>query len=99
TVFVSIAPTQGSTRMQVTPRVSNVEGGLIARIEAPSVEVVLEGPLPVLNTLVPTDIQATVDLQGLSIGEYEREVQIAVPEGIRVDSVQPSTVTVTLGQE
>ncbi|MQA00106.1 MAG: hypothetical protein GEU80_12400 [Dehalococcoidia bacterium] len=99
TVFVSIAPTQGSTRMQVTPRVSNVEGGLIARIEQPSIEVVVEGPLPVLNTMPLTDLQATVDLEGLAIGTYEREVQVTAPEGIRVTAVQPATVTVTLSQE
>jgi YbbR domain-containing protein len=77
---------------------TNVPPGLAAQFSPMTVDIILSGPLPILDTLSPSDIIVTVDLTGKGIGTFQASptVQIRQTE-LRVVSIQPGTVEVTLG--
>lgn len=98
TVTVTVAPATGSLRTRLAVDVTAVGVGRVGRVAGSgSVEVILEGPLPVLNALAPGEVRATVDASGATTGTLTLPVTIRTPEGITVQSVQPATVTVTIG--
>lgn len=72
--------------------------GLVATISPDSVDVILSGPLPALETLNPNDVRVVVDLTGLPAGAYQVTPRVEILlEGIRTESINPSTVEVILG--
>lgn len=98
TVTVTITPASGSRRTTIAVEAINVPSGRVARIQGSgSVEVILEGPLPVLNAMVSGDLRATVDVAGAGTGTLSLQVTVRAPDGVSVKSVQPATVTVTIG--
>ena len=60
------------------------------------VEVILSGPLPLLDTLEPDDVRVVLDLFGLTAGTHQIEPQIVVPEGVTAQSINPATVQVEI---
>jgi YbbR domain-containing protein len=71
--------------------------GLKADISPTTVDVILAGPLPVLNSLQPADVHVRVDLSGLAIGTYQLIPDILIVEqGVTVQSILPGTVEVTI---
>ncbi|GMU41760.1 MAG: hypothetical protein AMXMBFR23_26260 [Chloroflexota bacterium] len=95
TVTVSIAPMTGTLRMRLAVTTEGLVGGATALVDPGNIEVVLEGPLPVLNALGTADVRATVDLIG-RVGTVNVPVEVTVPEGVTLVSVQPQSVTVTI---
>jgi YbbR domain-containing protein len=96
-VQVSIAAIEGSLTMtlQVVPV------GLLptkaAVISPQLVDVILSGPVSILDSLTAEDIRVSVDVTGLEIGTYQLEPQVDVlPERIMVDAINPQTVEVTI---
>jgi len=63
------------------------------RLEPPEVKVILEGRDQIIETTVPKDITAYVDLAGATVG-YSLLVNIIPPANCNVISVMPSTVTI-----
>ena len=95
TVTVTIEPISGALRTSLAVRGEGL--GLRATFEPATVQVLMEGPLPVLNALPPGEPGAFVDLRGLSSGTYDLPVEVRLPDGVELQSVQPETVTVTIG--
>lgn len=95
TVTVSIAPMTGRLRMRLAVTTEGLAGGSTALVDPGNIEVVLEGALPVLNALGTADVRATADLIG-RVGTVTVPVQVTVPEGVTLVSVQPQSVTVTI---
>ena len=61
------------------------------------IDVILSGPVPVLNTLGPTDVRAVVDLNGYDVGTYQFIPEINIlPERVQKVSMLPSTVEITI---
>jgi YbbR domain-containing protein len=60
-------------------------------------DVILSGPVPVLNTLGAADVRVVVDLSGYDVGTYQfiPEVNI-LPERVQKASMFPATVEVTI---
>ena len=73
-----------------------VADGLEAVLDVASVEVVVEGPLTLLNALLPSQVQVTVNAAGLEAGTAELAVTVSVPQDLSVVAVQPPTLSVTL---
>lgn len=70
---------------------------LSATISPDTVDVILTGPLPVLEALNPNDVRVVVDLTGLTAGAYQLTPRIEILlENIRTESINPATVEVTL---
>jgi YbbR domain-containing protein len=77
--------------------VIGLEPGLNADISPATVDVILTGPLPVLNSLQPADVHVRVDVSGLAIGTYQLVPVVLVAEqGVTVQSILPGTVEVTI---
>ena len=96
TVTVSFVPISGSLRITVAPQVVAVADGLDAVLDVGSVAVVVEGPLALLNSLLPSRVLATVNAAGLDAGTTELAVKVSVPLDLSVVAVQPPTLSVTL---
>ncbi len=96
-VQVSIAAIEGS----LTISLPVIPIGLLpiqaAVISPDSVDVILSGPIPVLDTLSPDDIRVLVDVTDLELGNYQLEPSVdVIPDRIIVESVLPSSVSVEI---
>lgn len=98
TVTVTITPAAGSRRTTLAVEVLNVAPGRVGRVQGSgSVDVILDGPLPVLNAMAASELRATADAGGASTGTLVLQVNVKTPDGVTVKSVQPASVTVTIG--
>lgn len=96
TVSIRIRPVDGSISMSVPLQAENVGADLSVVGGLPTIEVVLTGPQPQLLELAVSDVAATVDMSGNGEGTHEADVEIDTPNGIDVESVSPSRVSVTI---
>jgi YbbR domain-containing protein len=78
------------------PEVEGIGSGLTADVGVETVEVTLNGPLPLINSLTADDLKLTLDVSGLGVGIHEVTPQISLPDGVIVSSLRPETVSVTL---
>lgn len=96
TVFVTVAPVQGSLRLDVSVTVRNVGSGLRATIAADAVSVLLAGPLAALATVGADNLEASIDLSGLAVGSHAVTVNVRPPSDLTITSVTPQSLSVTL---
>lgn len=96
TVRVTIAPARGSFSYTVAVTATDVPEGLTATLAPATVQVVLVGSVPDLNAIDASTIIATVSLNGLKAGQQSVLVRVQAPNGVRVGSISPDHVTVTL---
>ncbi len=79
--------------------VLGLAAGLKAQISSQTVDVILSGPVPLLNTLKAQDVRITVDVNGLGPGTYQRtpSVEITIAD-VDVESILPATIEVVLAE-
>jgi YbbR domain-containing protein len=95
-VRVLVAMVEGSKTIQVSPIVANATSGLNYSVAPGAVNVVVSGPIPVLSRLGPDDVPVTVDVRGVVTGTQTLKADVKVPQLVRLQSVQPPTVSVTI---
>ncbi|BCS31475.1 hypothetical protein TBR22_A06760 [Luteitalea sp. TBR-22] len=95
TVEIVPAPAQ-QTLVGVAVRASSVGNGLSARITPGTVSVVVRGTRERIAGIGAGDLQADVDLAGLSRGRHVVPVRVPSREGVAVEKVEPATVTVVI---
>ncbi len=96
-VQVSIATIESSLAISLPVEVIGLAPGLTAISSPAVVDVILSGPVPVLNTLAPADVRAVVDLSGYDVGTFQFIPQINIlPDRVRMVSILPGTVTITI---
>ena len=95
-VRVSIEAIQSSLTVVITPTLQSLEPGFTATVSPETVEVILSGPLPLLEALEADDMRVVLDLFDLPRGTHQIEPQIVVPEGVTAQSVNPATVQVEI---
>jgi YbbR domain-containing protein len=61
-------------------------------------EVFLSGPLSQIQNLRASDIEVIVDLFGLEPGVYKLQPTVFRPDALRVDTILPDTVEITIGK-
>lgn len=98
TVRVAVLPLPGQQARDVTVTVANVASGLSATINPATINVSISGTQPALARIGAADVAASVDLRGIGEGTQSVLVNVAAPDGVRVDRVTPDRVTVTLTQ-
>ena len=96
TVVVQVAPIEGSLTLDLEPVFTGIFAGLEASTQAPTVEITVTGPLPVLNSLTTEDVTLTISVAGLGAGKYDLQPQLDLPEGVQRDPLRPESVSVTL---
>jgi YbbR domain-containing protein len=95
-VRVRIAAGQGEATFGVAPTVSGLGADLRVVSITPLVEVLLQGELPVLRSVIPDQVTVTVDLAGLKAGTHLLEPDIEAPPGLQAVSASPTAVQVVL---
>jgi YbbR domain-containing protein len=97
-VQVSISPIQTSVTLPNLPiDVVGVAEGLSAEVFPQGVDVILSGPVPVLEAISSQDITVSVDAHGLEIGVYQlTPVVETLLENVSVQSILPGTVEVVI---
>ena len=97
-VQVSISPIQTSLTLLNQPiNVVGLAEGLSAQTFPQTVDVIVSGPLPVLDVLTTDDITITVNVADLSIGTYQIKPDVEIlNSNVLVESILPETVEVVL---
>jgi len=96
-VRLSIAALEGSLPITLPLEVVGLPPELKAKISPETVELLLTGPLPLLNNLTPGGIRISVNLTGLDVGVYQvTPVVDLLPSQVRVASILPESVEVTI---
>lgn len=97
-VQVGIAPIEGSLTFSFRPvEIIGLGDGLRVQLSPPTVDVILSGPIPVLDSLNPSDVNIRLDLTGLGAGAHRLTPTVVVnKQGVIVESILPGTVEVVI---
>ena len=100
-VQVGIAAIEGSLSLN-NMKVDTVglADGLAAQISPQTVDVILTGPLPLLDKLSAGDVKIVVDVTGLAAGTHQLtpQAQIII-NNVQVQSINPATIEVIIGPQ
>lgn len=98
TVKVGIAPIESSRTISFRPvEIIGLASGQRASLSPQTVDVILSGPLPVLESLLISDIHVWVDLTGLTVGTYQLTPRVSITQqNVIVESILPGTVEVII---
>jgi YbbR domain-containing protein len=98
TVQISIAGIETSISLNVPVEAIGLGSGLAAVISPESVDLILTGPLPILEDLLDAEVRVFVDLTDLPEGTHLVEpVAEILANGVVVDSISPVTLEVVIG--
>ena len=97
-VQVSISPIQTSVTLLNQPiNVNGLSEGLAAQVFPQAVDVIISGPVPVLEAISSQDITVSVDVNELEIGVYQLRPEVeTLVENVSVQSILPGTVEVVI---
>ena len=96
-VQVSVAAIEGSLTLSLPVEVIGLSPGLEALISPAVVEVIVAGPLIVLDKLDASQFRVVLDLTGLPPGVYQRSPVVDLfPDLVRIQTTLPDTVEVTI---
>lgn len=96
-VQVSIAAIESSLAISLPVEIIGLAPGLAASSSPAIVDVILSGPVPILNTLSPADVRVVVDVTGYKVGTYQFiPVVNILPERVQKVSMVPATVEITI---
>jgi len=96
-VQVNIAAIEGSLTVPRQLTMQGLEPGLTATSSPETVDVLLLGPLPVLDTLKPEDVIVFLDLKGLGPGTYQIAPQVnLLPDKLRAEIISIAQVEVVI---
>lgn len=97
-VTVGISPIQTSLTLLNQPiDVIGLTEGLAVQIFPETLDVIVSGPLPVLDALTPQDVIVTVDVTGLGLGTHQLTPVVDVlVDNVEVESILPGTIEVVI---
>ncbi|NOX61839.1 MAG: hypothetical protein GXP42_07820 [Chloroflexi bacterium] len=96
-VRIGIQPIEGSLTLTLRPVIQGLSPDLkVDSISPETIDVILLGPLPRLQSLTDESLRAVLDLSGMDVGSHEIAPIIVAPEGITVQTILPPTVQVTI---
>jgi len=97
-VNVAISPIQTSlTLLNQKINVIGLPEGMAAQVLPQTVDVIISGPVPVLEALTPQDVNVTVDVTGLELGTHQLTPKVDVlVDNVLVESILPGTIEVVL---
>jgi len=96
-VRVQVEAIQGGLTVQRPLTIQGLPRGMDARVSPETIDVILTGPLPKLQSLKADDVRVILDLVNLGTGTHQVKPQAVVPQGIVAESMLPATVQVTIG--
>lgn len=100
-VQVGVAAIEGSITVSALPiQVDGLSPDLSVRISPMALDVIVSGPVPLLDKMTEADIRVYVDLTGVAEGTFQfaPKVNLTIPE-LRVESILPSSVEVVVASK
>lgn len=100
-VQVSVASIESSITLPALPiQIEGRTSDLDARISPQTVDVIITGPVPLLDRLTAGDVRVFVDLKGVAAGKYQLapHVTLAIPE-LKLESILPSSIEVIVEEK
>jgi YbbR domain-containing protein len=97
-IQAGVSPIESSiTLADMRVEIIGLSSGFAAQVSPTTVDVIVSGPLPLLDTLTRQDIRVTVDLSELGIGTHQivPRVEILISNVI-VESILPNTIEVVI---
>jgi YbbR domain-containing protein len=97
-VQVGVAAIEGSITLSALPvQVQNLPAGLQAILSPETVDVIISGPIPLLDKLVADNVTVFLDLTGTGEGTYQfaPRVSISISE-LQAESILPSSIEVVV---
>ncbi len=96
-VQVSVAAIETSLTITIPVEILGLPPNLEASISPSTIDVIVAGPLPVLDTLTTASFRAVIDLTGLDLGSYQLAPTVdLVPDQVQVQTILPDSVEVTI---
>jgi len=97
-VIVGISAIEGSITLQdVRVEIINLDPNLTGEISPERINIILSGPLPTLDKLLPFQVRAVIDLKGKTPGVYQLAPVIDLNGmDLRVESILPGSIEVTI---
>jgi YbbR domain-containing protein len=95
-VHIGVQPLRGTRTVKRSPVLIGLNNVYSSTVSPDTVDILLNGPLPSLNTLTDSDVIVELDVSGLVTGVHQLTPVVRVPEGITAQSVLPATVQVEL---
>ena len=99
TVKVKVVAGTGQQAFAVPIAVNGLADNLKIAGSLPPVQVFLFGPLPDLLKVNPSDIKASIDLDGKDAGTHKVSVKVTAPNGLEARSISPQEIDVSLEQK
>jgi YbbR domain-containing protein len=97
-VRLSIAALEGSLPISLPVEIIGLSPEYQAIVSPETVELLLIGPMPILNNLNPAGLRVAVNVSGLEPGIYQVEPVVdLLPSQVQVASILPQQVEVTIG--
>ncbi len=93
-----VAPIEGGVTIAQPLVQQGLGQGLMAESALQDVDVILSGPVPLLDSLNSDDLFVILELTGLVTGTHAVKPKVVLPDGIRVEGVIPETVEVVIAQ-
>lgn len=97
-VQVGVSAIEGSVTLSNLPvQVSGLPEDLVARISPQTVDVIISGPVPLLDRLSEADIRIFLDLSQAEAGTYQLapKITLSIPE-LKLESISPSSIEVVV---
>jgi YbbR domain-containing protein len=95
-VTVDVAAAPVDRRIEDVAVMSKGGGTRAPRITPDAVAVVLRGARQTLDSMAPSMLEASVDLEGLGQGQYQLPVRVVPPQHVTVVRVEPAQVRVRI---
>ncbi len=96
-VNVQVEAIQGGLTVQRPLTTQGLREGMEARLSPETIDVILTGPLPKLQSLKLDDVRVLIDLVNLGAGTHQVAPQAVVPQGVVAETMLPATIQVTIG--
>ncbi|HWQ83107.1 MAG TPA: CdaR family protein [Anaerolineales bacterium] len=96
-VQIGVAAIEGSVTVTVPIEAFGQSPNFAAQIAPKLVDLIVSGPIPVLDLLTSDSFRVLVDINGLTLGTYQLPIIVdLVPDEVVVDAILPETVEVTI---
>lgn len=96
-VQVGIAAMEGNIKVLRQVEIIGVLPEFQASVAPETIEVILFGPLPELETLIETDVRVVIDVTDLAEGIYQLTPVVNIlPERIQAEAISPETIEVEI---
>ena len=97
-VTIDVAAITGGQTVQRQVTTRGLDKTLKATLSPESVDVILGGPLPVLQALKVDDVQVIIDLVNKGPGKYKVTPTLVKPNSLTVESIVPDTIEVVISK-